>query len=157
MIYVDFSNIPISNMPTSARQWVKWQRKKKSVVLKKAAADAAERKRQKRVMRSSGRRRPIENAEKYEADLKSQAKENKFNRKLSIASFVVAVISLFISFFNELCPAFRFRRFAGLSLSMGFTSLCTPRFCGKIKKSGRTCKMECRKSCKSNHKLAVES
>lgn len=76
MIYVDFSNIPISNMPTSARQ-----------VGEMAAKEEKRRAEQK--MR-----------EKYEADLKSQAKENKFNRKLSIASFVVAVISLFISFFK---------------------------------------------------------
>ena len=81
-------------------KWVKWQRKKKSVVL--AAADAAERKRQKKVddaqLQVAADLQKMR--EKYEADLKSQAKENKFNRKLSIASFVVAVISLFISFFK---------------------------------------------------------
>ena len=85
MIYVDFSNIPISNMPTSARQVGEMAAKEEKRRAEKAAADAADLQKMR---------------EKYEADLKSQAKENKFNRKLSIASFVVAVISLFISFFK---------------------------------------------------------
>lgn len=102
MIYVDFSNIPISNMPTSARQVGEMVAKEEKRRAEKAAADAAERKRQKKVddaqLQVAADLQKMR--EKYEADLKSQAKENKFNRKLSIASFVVAVISLFISFFK---------------------------------------------------------
>ncbi len=102
VIYVDFSNIPISNMPTSARQVGEMAAKEEKRCAEKAAADAAERKRQKKVddaqLQVAADLQKMR--EKYEADLKSQAKENKFNRKLSIASFVVAVISLFISFFK---------------------------------------------------------
>lgn len=102
MIYVDLSNIPISNMPTSARQVGEMAAKEEKRRAEKAAADATERKRQKKVddaqLQVAADLQKMR--EKYEADLKSQAKENKFNRKLSIASFVVAVISLFISFFK---------------------------------------------------------
>lgn len=49
MIYVDFSNIPISNMPTSARQVGEMAAKEEKRRAEKAAADAAERKRQKKV------------------------------------------------------------------------------------------------------------
>lgn len=48
MIYVDFSNIPISNMPTSARQVGEMAAKEEKRRAEKAAADAAERKRQKK-------------------------------------------------------------------------------------------------------------
>lgn len=50
MIYVDFSNIPISNMPTSARQVGEMAAKEEKRRAEKAAADAAERKRQKKVV-----------------------------------------------------------------------------------------------------------
>lgn len=101
MSYVDFSNIPISNMPTSVRQLEEMEAKEKKRRAEKAAADAAERKRQKKVddaqLQVAADLQKMR--EQYEANLISQAKENKSSRRLSIASLVVAVISIIISFF----------------------------------------------------------
>ena len=58
MIYVNFSNIPISNMPTSARQVGEMAAKEEKRRAEKAAADAAERKRQKKLMMRSFRSPP---------------------------------------------------------------------------------------------------
>ncbi len=96
---MDFSNIPTSNMSTSALRLKEMADAEEKRRTEKAAVDAAERKRQKKVddaqLQAAADLQKMR--EQYEADLKEQAKEARFNRKLSIASFIVAVISLFVA------------------------------------------------------------
>lgn len=96
MIYVDFSNIPISNMPTSARQVGEMAAKEEKRRDEKAAADATERKRQKKVddaqLNSEENLRKM--LEMMKANQKEQAIESKKTKMISIWGLIISGITL---------------------------------------------------------------
>lgn len=96
MSYVDFSNIPISNMPTNVRQLDEMEAKEKKRRAEKAATDAAERKRQKKV--DDAQLDSAENLRKMlemmEANQKEQAIESKKTKIISIWGLIISGITL---------------------------------------------------------------